>query len=1150
MTEWTQDQLRAIEGKANILVNAAAGSGKTAVLTERITRKLIPDEKGDYIGIDELLVVTFARDAAREMQERIKKSLSDRLSCEKNRNTASVLKTQIKKLPFADITTIDAFCMKLVKNNFHLLGIDSRFNIMSTDEAKIYARECICEYFSKLYEDKDEKFLMLSELYATNYTDRNLEDAVYCMYSFTRSLADPDEWLREHSKDYLSFSSNHEYRILMDRAHAQAEYIEKCLENMLKEYKSHVGTDDEKALSEYGKQDVYSLILKNLKAASVIKEASWDEIYERTCCFNVLDKRKFGYSDDEAVTYQKKLVDEMTSLFAPINDTFAHFTNEYDEANRYYKNVLYPQADALVDIVCGFSKYYFDKKSISSRFEFNDLEHMTIKLLREFEGIRKGLENKYKEILMDEYQDTNELQEAIFSMISNGRNRFIVGDMKQSIYRFRQSDPLIFLKMDMLYKGNSEKGERIVLSKNFRSRENVLNSINYLFENIMTRAAGEIDYDGDQALYYGNHSFDESADSRYASELYVLEGVPTSTDDETMSDIEREADFTAKKIKEMIDSGFKVLGRDGKERVAEESDFAILLGSVRTTAEIYIDALTRYGISANVEDSGFFEKTEIRLVIEFIKAVNNPLRDIPLLSVMRSPVYRFTDTELAKIRLVQKGEFYRAVKAASKLEGRLGEKCRSFVSELEKWRGMSLYMTADRLIWKMVSESSLYDMCSILYGGNAARANIRLLIERARDLSENGIATLFDFENYIVRMSVSDNVPCAKRSFGGVTIMTIHKSKGLEFPVVFVCSVGKKFVSDTSNEKVYMHKKYGFGINGFEKGGSISVPSHHRVFISNVKKNEAISEQLRKLYVALTRAKEKLIVIGTAPNTKKESTFAFTDREVCDDYILSCKRYINMIAPVIKRCEDKNLWIYNEIPYSLSNTEEIVETDNKNERLTAEVKRAVFEILDKYDSAIRPETVLSKVSVSALKSASGFSVKLRKLPKIMADREDGGALYGTAVHSVMEKISFKKSGDDKYILSECGGNEEIASKIKAFFNSPIGERAAGADVVREAPFEISIPAITQSGEKSQDETMLLQGIIDCYFEEDGEIVLIDYKTDVCTDISELAEKYYIQLKWYKYAIENILKKNVKEVYIYSFHKNKELKINIEDYDNE
>ena len=1146
MTQWTDDQLKAITGKTNILVNAAAGSGKTAVLTERIARKLLPDENGEYIGIDNLLVVTFARDAAHEMQERIKKALTDRLAAEKNKETAAILKQQIKKLPFADITTIDAFCMRLVKNNFHLLGIDPKFIIMETAEAKIFTYECIDEYFSKLYDDRNADFLMLTSLYATNYSDDELRETVYKMYRFTRSLANPNEWLRSHCGDYKSFSESSEYSMLLGAVHSQSAYCEKALKALLSEFSAYVGSSDPAELEAFGKSNIYSVLTRDIKTAALLKDADWNTIYN-AADFQSLTKSGFGSAKDADTAFQKQCIDKRNEMLSYLKAAKSNFNDKKENIDAFYEKELFPQATALAELVCGFSEYFFNKKSASAKFEFNDLEHMAIELLNEFDGIRESLKSKYKEILMDEYQDTNDLQEAIFSMLSNGSNRFIVGDMKQSIYRFRQSDPLIFLEKDMLYKSDPSAGTRIVLSKNFRSRQNVLDSINYVFEQIMTRGAGEIDYDNDQALYYGNHSFDSGSNSSYASELYILEGAPSSADDETLSDIEREADFTARKIREMIDGGFMILTKDGTERKADENDFAILLGAVRAASDIYINALMRYGLSANVEDSGFFEKTEIRLLLEFIKAVNNPLRDIPLLSVMRSPVYRFTDEELASIRLYKKGNFYGAVKAASGGSGRLAEKCGLFIADLEKWRSMSLYMTADRLIWRILSDSSLYDMCSILYGGDAARANMRLLMERARALSENGIATLFDFERYITRLVGSDSVPCAKRSAGGVTIMTIHKSKGLEFPVVLVCSMGKKFVSDTSGDKIYMHKTYGFGINAFEKGGNISIVSHHKEFIGQIKKNEAISEQLRKLYVAFTRAKEKLIVIGTAPNSKNKDTFAFTENEINDDYILSCGKFLDMIAPAVKHCENKDLWLYKEVPYSLSETAAEAPEAAEDIPVTDELTEAVFKILDKYDSTERPPTVLSKVSVSALKNNSGFSVKLRRAPQIITEKEIMGAAYGTLVHSVMEKISFKNASDKEYVLNECGESNEIASKISGFFQSSIGRRAAAAqEVKKEAQFEISIPAISEDGTAADGETMLLQGIIDCYFEEADGIVLIDYKTDVCSSLSELEEKYYVQLKWYKYAIENILKKNVKEVYIYSFHKNKELKINIED----
>jgi len=1133
MAKWTTQQKRAIDEDTNLLVNAAAGSGKTAVLVERITKKLIPDIKGQYIDADSLLVVTFARDAAHEMQDRIKKSLLTLLSETDDKKLKAVLRTQLKKLPFADIATIDSFCMKLVKSNFHLLGIDPKFGIMDPSEGKVYTFECMDEYFKMLYDEKNPDMELLTKIYSTGYTDREISETVYEIYSFTRSLANPDEWIQSHVEDYRKFDGSKIQKIYKNKAILLAKASEDRISAIMDMYKKDVGSDNEEELHLYGKIDLWSVFEKDITLLKSIQNADFENIQ-----FDVVDKKKIAGKAD-CVPVQKSYVDMRKSVITEMEKALEPLRKPVEETDRYYNDVLYPHAKALANIVCGFSEFHYEKKLKDGKLEFNDLEHMSIKLLTEFEDIRNSLKNKYSEILMDEYQDTNDLQEKIFSLISKGDNRFIVGDLKQSIYRFRQSDPSIFIEKDNLYKNNANEGTRIVLSKNFRSRKNVLDSINYLFYDIMTKETGEVDYDEDQALYYGNSDFDKEADgASYASELYVIEGTPKSEndDEESYSDVELEAEFVASKIREMIDGKYQILRKDGTFSDAKETDFAILMNAVSTSGEVFAETLGKYGIGSYCEDKGFFERTEVRLVLEFVRTVNNPFRDIHLISVMRSPVYRFTDDNLAEIRLCAKDRFWDAVRSAAAGEGSLARKCSDFVKDIESWRNMSLYMTADRLIWRIIHDTSLYDMCGILYGGEMAQANLRLFVERARVLSDDGIATLFDYEQYVVRMLNSDGIGGAGKNGGGVAIMTIHKSKGLEFPVVFVSGTGKSFVNANYGSRIYMHKDFGFGINGVDIEKSCAVSSINKRFIAGIKEGEAGAEQLRKLYVALTRAKEKLIVTGVVHSSKDKGAFDFTDSDVTVSYINSCKNYITMTAPTVKKCTDKSLWEYHEIPYShkeddtdtVAENVEIDETES-----TDNIRDAVFSILDKFDSVRKPVAVQTKVSVSSLKNKSEYAAKLRHVPDFMRKESHSGAEFGTSVHEVMEKIVYTDDMNREYIKCEIerisGDASGILDKVYGFFSSDLGKRCVKNNAKREQEFETTIVL--------DGESTLLQGIIDCYFEENGQVVLVDYKTDVCSDINELRDKYSEQLKWYKYAIEKILGKNVSETYIYSFHKN-------------
>ena len=1129
--KWTIEQEKAITTKPNLLVNAAAGSGKTAVLVERITRMLIPDPEGNFVPVDRLLVVTFARDAAREMQERMKKSLQEAFYRETDKSKKAILKKQLKKLPFAEISTIDSFCMKTVTQNFHILGIDPKFKIADPSESKIFQQETMNEYFDTLYEEGNEDFFLLTRLYSRGYDDRDVMTLLLEAYEFTRSIPDPDGWLDIHAKDYESFSGSVFCTSLENQFKASAKEALALIKTLSSALEAEGNlAPDTKSL------ELFTAMKKDIEILSV-PNPTWDYIsgisFERFS--------KTGLKKTEA-DLCKKYIDLREGCLEEVRKLSSVADTPASTLDREYMEVLYPHALAISRLVQGFSRFIWEKKIKLGRFSFNDLEHMTLQLLREHEDITQAFKEKYAEILMDEYQDTNSLQEEIFSLISNGTNRFVVGDMKQSIYRFRNSDPLIFRSRDEDYLKNPSHGNRIVLSKNFRSRKTVLDSINLLFSKIMTYRVGEIDYTDEQALHFGNPELEKECEGNdYSSELHIIEG-GSDSEEILLTDEETEAELVASKIREMLDSGWLVTDK-GKTRPVRESDFVILMSSVKSHSSSYINALGKYGISAYSEDNGFFEKTEIRLITELVKTVNNPLNDVALVSVMRSPVYRFTDDDLAKIRLMGSGPFWECVNNKAQDSDALGEKCKSFAEKIKSWREKSEYMSADRLIWRLMTDSSLYDICGILYGGESALANLRLYMERARTLSEGAIATLYDFEQYMNRMESSQGLGCANTGGFGVPVMTIHKSKGLEFPVVFVCGMGTRFMGDSFGRKLLIHKDLGFGLDNINAEGGYSLPTVNKKIITSRKKNENISEQLRKLYVAFTRAKEKLIVTAVVPAAKRTGAFEFTNKEMTESEIENATSYIKIIAPVIKSSKNP-LWTYHEYEAGTGFSEPPVIEKEETSVNTDDIKDSIYSLLDKYGSMEIKESARTKTSVSDLKGHSGFSAKLQRLPSFMNTEQKGGAEFGSAVHKVMEKINITPQLNIESEVERITGerNEVIAKKVRGFFESPLGMRVQNAKVHREEPFEIQIPATDFKGAEIEGETMLLQGVIDLYFEEDGKFVLVDYKTDKCESLDELSDKYSVQLKWYRQAIKRLLKKEVEEVFIYSFYLNDYIEI--------
>lgn len=1067
--KWTKNQEMAIETPPSVLVNAAAGSGKTAVLVERIIRKLINGQT----SIERLLIVTFARDAASGMLERLKKAITKSILSSDDENFTARMRKELRSLNYSDITTIDGFCINVVRKNFHLLGIDPNFKIIDADEAKIMLFSAIDDFLGDMYENGDERIELLSDCYSKGFGDFALKNLIKEIYEFTRSLKEPKEWLKNSALMYKDFKSSLWYEIL---------------------------------------------------------------------------KKSTDFSDT-------------------------------DEEEKMYNEGIYPVISVLCEVISEFEDYYFNKKQEKNNFEFNDLEHMCYELLRDFDEVREEYSKKYDEILMDEYQDTNALQDGIFGLISD--KKFMVGDMKQSIYRFRNSDPLIFKACDKLYTDEPDIGTKILLSENFRSRPQVLRSINEIFSRIMSEDAGEIDYDDSQSLRWGNKGYDEPENKDYFSELCILEG-KDKTADEDDNNVKLEARFIAKKIRKMIDEGFVVT--DGEEkRACNAGDFVIIQNSVKSSANIYIEELKKAGIDAYSENGGYFDRTEIKLILALIDVINNPLSDIPLVAVLRSLIFGFSDDDLALIRLTKKGSFYNAVCEASKKDTDYGRKCKSFCESLFRWREYAKYMTSDRLIWTIYEETHFYDLMGVMYGGEEAQANLRLLFEKAKQYEKTGFRGLSNFLEYIKKMEEGAKVQSASvisDNNKAVRIMTIHKSKGLEFPVCIFSGAGKRFQSMRTGN-LCIHKDLGIGINFVDPEKGCFSHTLVQEIIKEAQAREEQAETLRKLYVGLTRAKEKLIVVATVAGKKfdkngEASGGATAEREKWNTYynpddnkmsaetVNSVKRYIDLIAPIVLAHKEKCGWLSEISPYTPEEDEALENTDTSYEE--AEIPS---ELIDKLmGTGYKPKVardIPGKISVTGIKRlkerfeteddisdfelenkhTDGLKKRKTSLSRPRFLREEGltGAERGTAYHTLLSLIDNKTSVEEKIeelkntgVFSDAEAKSIKVSDIEMFLNSELGKRLENASkVFREEAFEIMIDTESITGIKEHKGLkILLQGVIDCMFVEDGELVLIDYKTDRGLSEQEFLEHYSDQLIRYREASQMLTGMKVKEGYLYCF----------------
>lgn len=1215
MTKWTDAQKQAIyepSGKGSILVSAAAGSGKTAVLVERIVNMIL----NDGISIDELLIVTFTEAASAEMKERIISRINDAY-----REAAAIgdvergkhLKEQMRLTPAADINTIDAFCLGVVKNNFHILGIDAGFGIMDKNEGELLIDDTLSELFLSLYAAEEEedraRFLRLADIYASNRDDEGLKKVVRKVYGFIQSFPEPMRWLREKADMYNSDMTESDWlqKVIMG---GKREYIiKRCKSEWSDIYSEMLAIAEKKSIEAniyWGK--LWSNVCACNNACAVLENAdSWDKLYEFYKTY--IEKKSYLGSAMNKIPAKKEVSDEEWQAFYDRYDELRNFFREEcqklplhskSEYNDYVHGEEIKQTvDDIVWLTEKFSDSFSEKKSRKNVKSFSDIEHLAYRLFSENENIRGEYAEKYREILIDEFQDTNSLQDAIFTLISrNENNMFMVGDLKQSIYRFRGGDPTVFKNKSRNFMSENSDGRRIVLSQNFRSRQEVITGINSLFAGVMSDEVGDVEYNCDEELkreqerecYTEDSGNPFNSEIGYNSELYRIAVIGDEAEEDVTAE-RAEAAFIADKIRSLVDGHYQVYDKSGYRDI-EYRDIVILMRSIKGGGEVMREMLESRGISSFVQKEEYFARREIKLMLSLISIINNHMQDIPLVAVMRSPIGDFTENELARIKIGSRTRsFYKAVKGyksgaeeLSDEEKRLRNKCRKFISDLDRWRGYVRMKSIASLIWTLYEETGFYDLMGALEGGEEAQANLKLLYERAKKYEESGFKGIFNFIRYIERMeSRNEDIAGARLVSEGhnvVKIMTIHKSKGLEFPVVFLARTTKKFLftNPRDENRVMLHKDLGIGVDYYNYNDMYCKKLVFNEYIKEANKREYLSEEMRLLYVAVTRAKEKLIV--TAANVYKDSEAcrnqidewreSYFNKKLTPRISESARSYADWIIPAVEsngqgwKCTDTELMSVAFDAQSDSGEKEIV-IEN-----TDKIREYVKKILEfKYEYP-QSGNVPAKTSVTAIKELEDAEMNRSDEPVYMTQKpqfmrtEKLGAQIGTAHHQVMAFIDIQKlrqcdCGFEETVKSEIiriydEGQieksiaedekiiETICNNVCGFFKSDMGKAVLCAkNVYRERPFEISITAREYDaslGEEYGEESIIVQGIIDLYFEDnDGNITLVDYKTDYCKTPEEqqkVADRYKKQLELYGRAMEKILQKPVKNKYLYLF----------------
>lgn len=1125
----TREQQAAVDARGeNLLIAAAAGAGKTKTLTERVVKLL----EENSCEVDELLIMTFTNAAAQEMRSRIQAALMKRLETELDADNQARLERQIIFLSGAQISTFHSFCQTVLRRNFSRIDLDPKFRAAETDELEILKREVIEELFEENYTSVGDTFKNFTDAFGGNLRgDENIHDIIIELHNFSLSMPYPDAWLDSLAKPYdlpenTRLDDTGWFKFLKP-------YISATLRKIFSDCAEALQIAEEKNIAVKVIRDEFNQ-LNDLKTSL----DDWNTLYDKIWAFTfgrmpggrIADDKKIFKARITALhdSYKKKLLDLRDKYFLA------------DEAKMISDvRELYETIKELVRVTKAFAQKFADAKRERGIIDFNDMEHFTLKIFDVAPEVVDAYRAKFKFIMVDEYQDTNGVQEAIVQKIARGDNLFFVGDVKQSIYRFRLVDSSNF-------KDKMERYRCINLSKNFRSREQIISVVNEIFKRLMNKRATEIEYDAAAQLQFGanyeggENYFDERP------EFYYIKKESDSDDDS--SNIEIEMRFIADKIHKLIASGKLI--RDGEiYRPVEFKDIVILHRSPKTQAFNILDTLKKYGVPAYVPDEeNYFQATEIQVITSLLNLLENTRQDIPLAAVMLSSIGGFSAEELAEIRIANPDvDFYTAVSLGS-------DKCKNFLERLNGWRELARQLGVPELLSSLYRETGYYDSVSRSERGDAAQANLRILIDRAADFESTNARGLSRFIEFISKLrQFKRDLPTAStlgENENVVRVVTIHGSKGLEYPVVFVAGIGKQFNNeDYTRAKLFMHREFGIGVYRTPKNSQLKVKTLATQAVAKKIKDESLAEELRLLYVALTRAEEKLILVGTTTKTALEK---LSSDYALDDYdILSAGKFMDWLLPIKDALA----------PVLKSELVELSEVLAIRERSLANTQEKILQAPEKFSSTPL-EKIPAKLSVTELKRRVEEEEEIARLqedkikrlqvarrPKFLQAKELSGAEFGSLMHKIMQSLDLSGDLSTKGITAQVEelARHEIISrehvkvdKIAKFFASELGQRLISArEFYRELPFSRLIDAQKFF---HVDEKIFIQGIIDLLFKDaSGKWILLDYKTD--RDAPDIAERYKIQIELYAAAVESLLKINVAEKYLYLLNGGRLVKIN-------
>lgn len=1177
---WTTDQRHAIEcRKGSVLVSAAAGSGKTAVLVERVIRRLT--DKDNPCSAEDLLIVTFTRAATAQMREKIGAAILKRLSEDP---TDRHLRRQYMLLPFAKICTIDSFCNDLVRENFHALGISPDYSLLDNETAVIMKND-VCEaMLERAYEeDSDGRFSELSDMMSSGSSDEDFAKLIIKMYDISTAYPFPDLWLDSLIEEYSQPDINKSRwgGIIKKYVCDMLDYCVSSSRDMMTAMESDPIVADAYGAAVQSDINMYAELREKINS-------DWDEALEafKTVKYMSLGRVPKGYESETknvVTTARKKLKD----LLKKVPGIMCVSSEEHADDMRLLRDPV----TKLIELVKQFGREYSAEKDKMNSADFSDILHRALNLLAVSDGsggyiktdLARELSSHYVEILVDEYQDINEAQDMIFRAISADENNlFTVGDVKQSIYRFRQAMPEIFLRRRSTTH-SFESGKYplgITLGSNFRSRVGVTSCVNYIFRQLMSTEAGELEYDDSEAL---------NAAAKYPErdtpdcELHVV------TDKGNRADtLEAQARYVAKYIERTVREGKMLVTKGGALHPASYGDFCILLRTAKNVSSVYANALSERGIPVfSPETGGFFEAAEISFILSLLRVLDNPVQDIPLAAVMLSPLFGFSAGELADIRASAKerleaGEtepLYRSV-AVSADGG--SKKAAAFLKKIESLRRLSLTLSAGELVRRVCEETGFDALVGAMPDGERRRLNVGLLCDYAEKYEAAGNLGLSGFIRFIdkVARTSGDLATAARPSENAdiVRIMTVHQSKGLEFPICILADMQHAFNERDNTESVLISSSAGLGMKRRTEDGISVYDTASRRATVITSERMGRSEEMRVLYVALTRAKENLVMVTSVPNPEKGLAKVAVECGIGERAnpfaVLRMNNFSDLVLTALMRhpAADKLRKLSGvDVPIFLSEKDrfklkvvvsdsESFMTESANEQKIAAKPVFFNEVQARLDYS-DPRSVLS--SVPAKRAASDGSERginreyfASSRPAFMSSGGLTPAQRGTATHKFMQfsDYSAARAGIESELarlvdggfLSEDEGKAVNIGAAKRFFMSPLAERIFASDnVMREKKFAALFPAkffYPELTGEAAEEKIVVQGIADCVFVEDGELVIVDYKTDTGVDAEALLDRYSAQLEIYREALSQALGMPVKETLLYSFFMNSTVKV--------